>query len=84
MLYMRRVDPEQNRFRWYLMRLQSCLFGGVDLVCCWGRIGQSGGAEKCLHFNSEQQAMKRADRLVRIRRRHGYEFVLSDGRIAGE
>ena len=39
---LRRVDPDRNMARFYRMVLQPNLFGGVDLVREWGRIGSSG------------------------------------------
>ena len=46
----RSVDPSRNRFRWYSLRLQPCLFGGVDLIRVCGRLGQHGGTERVDHF----------------------------------
>ena len=60
MLYMCSTNPNENRFRWYAMSLHRCLFGGIDLVCRWGRLGQSGGSEKYIHFDDEHHALKRA------------------------
>ena len=36
------VSPvlEANRHRWYSLHLQHALFGGLSLVCQWGRQGR--------------------------------------------
>ena len=37
-----RVDPAANMYRFYRLRLQPDLFGGVSLLREWGRIGNQG------------------------------------------
>lgn len=37
-----RIDPDENMYRFYRMRLQPDLFGQVSLIREWGRIGTSG------------------------------------------
>jgi len=39
---LRRIDPERNMARFYLMSVQPDLFGGWILMREWGRIGQAG------------------------------------------
>ena len=39
---LKRIDPSLNMRRFYRMCLQPDLFGGVDLVREWGRIGCRG------------------------------------------
>ena len=36
------VDPAEHRFRFYELRLQATLWGGVALVRAWGRLGTPG------------------------------------------
>src|SRR5215207_9131394 len=36
------VDPAKRRFRFYELRLQGTLWGGVALVRAWGRLGAPG------------------------------------------
>jgi len=73
--YFRSVDPTRNRFRWYSLRLQPCLFGGVDLIRAWGRLGQHGGTERVDHFPDEQTATARVSRAIRVRERRQYVRV---------
>ena len=37
-----RVDPENNMYRFYRLRLMPDLVGGVSLLRDWGRIGTQG------------------------------------------
>lgn len=39
---LKRIDASRNMRRYYHMSLQPDLFGGVDLVREWGRIGRRG------------------------------------------
>ena len=41
-IYLKRIDVTKNMRRFYRMSLQPDLFGGVDLVREWGRIGFRG------------------------------------------
>jgi predicted DNA-binding WGR domain protein len=72
--HLRLVDPPKNRFRSYSMTEQRTLFGDVDLVITWGRIGwrQRSRVET---FSSVEHLDKRRDELLNRRRLHGYEVV---------
>ena len=70
-MYLKSIDPGSNRFRWYGMALQPNLFGGIDVVCSWGRIGQR-GREKGYRCENEAIAKAVMKRVARIRARHGY------------
>ena len=70
----RQIDPRRNRFRRYLLSQQCTLFGEVDLVIRWGRIGHR------LRMRSETfrdviSLERRRDELVRLRQQHGYRTV---------
>jgi len=70
----RQIDPRRNRFRKYLLSQQATLFGQMDLVIHWGRIGRR------LRMRSEtfgdQAALERRwDELSQLRRHHGYVVV---------
>lgn len=43
---LQRIDPEQNMYRFYQIRLAPDLFGGCALIREWGRIGTSGSAKE--------------------------------------
>lgn len=70
--YFRSIDLSLNRFRWYSLRLQPCLFGGVDLVRSWGRLGQNGGTVRVEHCPDDAMAKARIELAVRIRERRRY------------
>jgi predicted DNA-binding WGR domain protein len=71
MLYFQSIDPSRNRFRWYLLDLQADLFGGVNLVRRWGRIGRPGRTSS-EHFPDESAASSALAVEVRRRAKHGY------------
>lgn len=73
--YLRSVDARSNRFRWYSVRTQDCLFGGVDVVLSWGRIGHKGGTSRIVHTRGAGDALSQAHRVLKVRIRHGYQLV---------
>ncbi|OGQ89556.1 MAG: hypothetical protein A2289_07210 [Deltaproteobacteria bacterium RIFOXYA12_FULL_58_15] len=63
MMYFRSIEPSRNRYRWYALGLQPDLFGGVNLVHQWGRIGNKGGSRRLEHFtdlNAAELALQAA------------------------
>ena len=73
-LYFQSIDPTRNRFRWYLLDLQPDLFGGVNLVRRWGRIGSPGKASS-EHFADHEAANAALDAAVQRRRKRRYHVV---------
>jgi predicted DNA-binding WGR domain protein len=59
-MYFRNIDPSRNRYRWYALDLQPDLFGGLNLVRQWGRIGQHGGSRRTEHFSDATSALRLA------------------------
>ena len=68
---LRRVDPERNMARFYLLSIQPTLFGRVSLVRNWGRIGTSGQV-KIETYDQPDDAHRAFRRLERVKRRRGY------------
>ena len=66
---LRRLEPDRNMARFYIMVLQPDLFGGVDLVREWGRIG-SPGRVFISHHEDRDQAMDALVGHFRAKRRH--------------
>lgn len=73
-LEFRHVDPTRNCFRRYVLSEQRTLFGAVDLVIRWGRIG-SPLRMRCETFHDRAELEQRRDELSHVRRLHGYEVV---------
>lgn len=68
---LRRVDPERNMARFYLLAIQPTLFGGASLIRNWGRIGTSGQV-KVETYDQSDDAHRAYRRLERAKRRRGY------------
>lgn len=68
---LRRIDPSMNMRRFHRMSLQPDLFGGVDLIREWGRIGRRGQFLVEQH-SDEPQAVAAMLALERIKRKRGY------------
>jgi predicted DNA-binding WGR domain protein len=69
--YLRCVDPEANKQRFYVLTVQPTLFGGVDLVCEWGRIGSAGAVHFIPHTDTGQ-AIDTIRTITAKRRARGY------------
>lgn len=77
-IHLRRVDAARNMRRFYELALQPTLFGGVSLVRTWGRIGAS-GQSMIETFNEAEDATIALMRLMRAKRRRGYQERLFSG-----
>ena len=70
-VYLIRIRPELNEWRFYRLDIWPDLFGGVSLVREWGRIGQEG---RCRHesYATSAVALEALDRVVTAKRKRGY------------
>src|SRR4051794_10484927 len=68
------INPAQNMYRFYTVRVSRNLFGQWSLLREWGRIG-SPGRLRCDTFDSESEAREAERRNVHLRVRHGYYFA---------
>ena len=68
------VEPAENRFRFYELRWQPNLWGGVALVRAWGRLGTSGHTTAD-HYPDRESARTDAERAFRQRQRRGHRLV---------
>ena len=68
------LDPARNRYRFYSLTWQPCLWGGGALVRAWGRLGTPG--RSLTRFYPDRPSAEAAiRRLLRRRLRHGYRVV---------
>ena len=72
--FAKRIDAARNARRWYSVHLQPRLFGGVDVVCAWGRLGYAGGSERWEFFEDAAAAKERVEHLRRLRLKRGYRL----------
>lgn len=73
-VYMQRICPQKNEWRYYAMVIQPDLFGGAALMRRWGRIGAAGRIRLDLYAN-EGAAANALAALVRHREKRGYRLV---------
>ncbi len=68
------LDPGRNRYRFYALTWQPCLWGGGALIRSWGRLGTP---ERTLtaFYPDRPSAEAAIRRLLRRRLRHGYRVV---------
>ncbi len=70
-LMLRRIRPERNERRFYVMAVGDDLFGNVVLARYWGRIG-TGGKQRIDRYDDFAGAIENLNRLARQKRRRGY------------
>ncbi len=69
---MRRVDPETNVARFYVLTLERDLFGNFAVTRQWGRVGTTGRVIT-EPFETELEAAEDMGRLAASKRRRGYQ-----------
>ncbi len=70
-ILLERIDPSRNMARYYLLSLETTLFGDVALVRTWGRIGSPGRQSQ--EFFREHAKARVALEIWRLRKqRRGY------------
>ncbi len=68
------LDPGRNRYRFYALTWQPCLWGGGALIRSWGRLGTPGRSLTAF-YPDRASAEAAIRRLLRRRLRHGYRVV---------
>jgi predicted DNA-binding WGR domain protein len=69
---MRRVDPDTNVARFYLLTLERDLFGNFAVTRQWGRVGTAGRVIT-EPFATELEAAEAMGQLAAVKRRRGYQ-----------
>ncbi|QPC88916.1 WGR domain-containing protein (plasmid) [Mesorhizobium sp. NBSH29] len=73
-VHLRRIDPDRNMARFYVLSIQPTLFGGASLIRNWGRIGSNGQA-MMETFDESDNAGRALARLERVKRKRGYQAL---------
>ena len=68
------VDSTKNRFRFYSLIWQPCLWGGGALLRSWGRIGAKGRSLQTF-YQDRESAQTMVDQLIRRRLQRGYQVA---------
>lgn len=61
--------------RYYLVRLEVDLFGGLVLSRYWGSRKRAGGSVKHEPVASPAEALAKLEKIAKTRQRHGYRLV---------
>ena len=73
-VYLEKIDPEKNCFRFYEIRIEPDLFAEQALVVQWGRIGRQG----CIAVRGsgrKSDVERMAQNIQKVRLRHGYKIA---------
>lgn len=56
------INPDANRYRYYLVSLSPTLWGNWGVACRWGRIGESYRGERLRECAGQDEERVRRDR----------------------
>lgn len=70
-IYLEKVDPETNCFRYFEIRVEPDLFAPAALVTHWGRIGGR-GRTRIRGSGPRAECETMGQKILKLRRRHGY------------
>ena len=70
-VYLERVEPEADCYRFYAVQVMPTLFGEWALVREWGRMGQGGRVQDSV-FDTEAKAVQAGMGVVGAKVRRGY------------
>ena len=59
--------------RYYKVLLQATLFGTIDVVCVWGRIGGNVGGYKVISCDTDQDVELTVNSIKKRRKLRGYK-----------
>lgn len=71
LVYLRKINPQENQYRFYSLHITPTLFGEWALVREWGRIG-SGGRVRSDWFDTEKEAVQALENVEKQKRAKGY------------
>ncbi len=69
---MESVDPQKNRYRYYVAVWQPTLWNTWALICRWGRIGENPRGIRVSECTTQDEALQRAAEVIELRMRHKY------------
>jgi len=75
MTFLKRVDPEANMDRWYMVFVQASLFDPVAVIYAWGSRRTSYYQMRVRPAKSTADALAIADKIVKQKVNRGYEIV---------
>ena len=76
MIVLDSINPDKDRYRQYVIGIQECLLGGVYLTTRWGRADGTRHQKKEYWFATENEALKKARSVIKIRIRHNYQIII--------
>lgn len=68
----------QKGTKYYKLFLQQNLFGGSDVICCWGRVGTKLGGYKIIPNNTKKELEDTVATISKRRKYREYDIVSQD------
>jgi len=73
--FLKRVDPDNNMDRWYMVFVQASLLDPVAVICAWGNRRNSYQQLRVLPAASWEEALQAAQGIVKQKLGRGYEVI---------
>jgi predicted DNA-binding WGR domain protein len=73
--FLKRVDPDNNMDRWYMVIVQASLLDPVAVICAWGNRRNSYQQLRVLPVASWEEALQAAQGIVKQKLGRGYEVI---------
>lgn len=70
-IYLEKIRPEANCFRFYEIRIEPDLFARRSVIVRWGRVGRP-GRERIFCSGCSRDIMPAVRDILRLRLAHGY------------
>jgi predicted DNA-binding WGR domain protein len=74
---LKRVEPEANMNRWYMVLVQPTLLSDTAVICSWGSRETSQHRTHIIPTADAATAQRLADKIVARKIRRGYKVVLT-------
>ena len=71
-MLLRRIDPEENMNRWYMVQIQPTLLDPIAVICSWGNRDTAWVRSRILPMGSREQAQEEAEKIIATKIKRGY------------
>jgi predicted DNA-binding WGR domain protein len=68
-----KIIPKTNQYRFYAVQMTKGLFGNWAVCREWGRIGKHGGTVKKDWYDTEEEANKATEKILKTKMKRGYQ-----------
>lgn len=74
-VFLRRIDPDENMNRWYMITVQATLLDPIAVVCAYGNWDTAWQQMRVHPVSSQTEAQDLAEDILRQKLKRGYTTV---------